>query len=123
MICFPDRMAKESDHGRVPGNATVMLHDGRSSLIDGVKHFYAAIEPMHFEAHAVAGLQIGFDCFTNGVSRNLKIERCSLHHDEWLTRDESQLGVKREGARVITGLNEANAGNAPFRSSCHAVAH
>src|SRR3954447_23874828 len=116
-------MPKESDHGRVTGNATVMLHDRRSSLIDRVEHFYAAIEPMHFEAHTIAGLQIAFDCCTNGVSRNLKIERRSLHHDEWLTRDESQLRVKREGARMITRLNEANARNVPFRSSRHAVAH
>lgn len=83
----------------------------------------AAIEPMHFEAHAVAGLQIGFDCFANGVSGNLKIERCSLHHRERLARDESQLRVQRKGADVITGLKEPNAGNALFCSSRHAVAH
>ena len=69
-----------ADHGRVRGNVTVMLHDGRSSFLDRIEHFCAAIEPMHFEAHAVAGLQIGFDCFANRVSGNLKIERCSLHH-------------------------------------------
>ena len=116
-------MPKESDHGRVRGNVTVMLHDGRSSFLDRIEHFCAAIEPMHFEAHAVAGLQIGFDCFANRVSGNLKIERCSLHHRQWLARDESQLRVQREGAGVITGLKEANAGNAPFCSSRHAGAH
>ena len=116
-------MPKESDHCRVRHNVTVMLHDRRSSFLDRIEHFCAAMEPMHFEAHAVAGLQIGFDCFANGVSGNLKIERCSLHHRDWLSRDESQLRVQREGAGVITGLKEANAGNAPFCSSRHAVAH
>src|SRR5205809_5006264 len=117
IICFPDRMPKESDHGRVRGNVTVMHHDGRSSLLDRIEHFCAAIEPMHFEANAVAGLQIGFDCFANRVSGNLKIERCSLHHRQWLARDESQLRVQRDGAEVITGLNEANAGNVAFCSA------
>src|SRR5437764_215074 len=96
IICFPDRMPKESDHCRVRGNVTVMHHDGRSSLLDRIEHFCATIEPMHFEAHAAAGLQIGLDCFANPVSRNLKIERCSLHHRQWLARDESQLRVQRE---------------------------
>jgi hypothetical protein len=57
-----------------------MLHDGRSSLLDRIEHFCATIESMHFEAHAVAGLQIGFDCFANRASGDLKIERWSLHH-------------------------------------------
>lgn len=105
-------MPKESDHGRIRGNVTVMLYDGRSSFLYRIEHFCAAIEPMHFEAHAVAGLQISFDCFPNRVSGNLKIERCALHHRQWLARDESQLRAQREGTDVITGLNEANAGNA-----------
>ena len=39
IICFPDRLPKEPDHGRVRGNVTVVLHDGRSAFLDRIEQF------------------------------------------------------------------------------------
>jgi hypothetical protein len=73
-------MGEVADLSGIPGNATQMLNNGGSTLLNSLSEFSATVKTMHATAHRIAGVDVGLVGWPHIVAGEFKLERRTLHH-------------------------------------------
>src|SRR6266403_884885 len=105
-VCLAHGVTEKPNDGGVAGDSSIVLHNGCGASRDRVLQFSAAIVAVHFSAHAIAILKVGFGRCPDDMTFDRNSERLALHARQMFAHFIAEFGIQGERARVKAGLNK-----------------